>query len=88
MSRYGNAGRGASANPGRSAAGPAAQIALRRADVNELSRLVLRDGSTTIAGRFVGALQAIGRVDDARLVHSAMEAAGHRLRVTNPFVEH
>jgi hypothetical protein len=47
---------------------------------------VLKDVSTTIAGRFVGALQAVGRVDDARLVQSAMEAAGHHLRVTNPFV--
>jgi hypothetical protein len=25
---------------------------------------VLKDGSTTLAGRFVGALQAVGRVDD------------------------
>ena len=63
----------------------AAQIAFRRADVSELARLVLKDGSTTIAGRFVGALQAVGRVDDSRLVQTAMEAAGHHLRVTNPF---
>jgi len=63
----------------------AAQIAARRADVNELARLVLRDGSTTIAGRFVGALQAVGRDDDAKLLQSTMKAAGHTLRVVNPF---
>lgn len=64
----------------------AAQIALRRADVNALARLVLKDGSTTIAGRLVGALQAVGREDDARLLRDTMTAAGHTLRVSNPFL--
>jgi len=64
----------------------AAHIALRRADINLLSRLVLKDGSTTIAGRLVGALQAAGREDDARLLQDTMTAAGHTLRVTNPFL--
>jgi len=64
----------------------AAHIALRRADINALSRLVLKDGSTTVAGRLVGALQAVGRDDDARLLQDTMTAAGHALRVTNPFL--
>jgi hypothetical protein len=63
----------------------AAQIAFRRADVNALARLVLRDGSTTIAGRFVGALQAVGRENDAQLLQSVMKATGHALRISNPF---
>ncbi len=63
----------------------AAQIAFRRADVSELARLVLRGGSTTIAGRFVGALQAARRDEDAATLRSAMEAAGHDVRVINPF---
>jgi len=64
----------------------AAHIALRRADINALSRLLLKDGSTTIAARLVGALQAAGREDDARLLQDTMTAAGHALRVTNPFL--
>ena len=64
----------------------AVQIALRRADINELARLVLKDGSTTVAGRLVGALRAVGRDDDAQLLLNTMQAAGHRLRVMNPFV--
>ncbi len=64
----------------------AAQIAFRRADVNELARLVLREGSTTIAGRFVGALAAVGRDEDAATLRAAMAAAGHDVRVVNPFV--
>lgn len=63
-----------------------AQIALRRADLNALSRLVLKEGSTTIAGRLAGALEAAGRNDDAELLASTMTAAGHSLRITNPFV--
>ncbi|PIQ52327.1 MAG: hypothetical protein COW02_10525 [Comamonadaceae bacterium CG12_big_fil_rev_8_21_14_0_65_59_15] len=63
-----------------------AQIALRRADLNALMRLVLADGSTTIAGRLVGALSAVGRKEDANLLASTMTAVGHSLRVTNPFV--
>ena len=64
----------------------AAQIALRRADINELARLVLKDGSTTVAGRLVGALRAVERDDDAQLLLRTMRAAGHALRVVNPFV--
>jgi hypothetical protein len=63
-----------------------AQIALRRADLNTLSRLVLKEGSTTIAGRLTGALAAVGRNDDADLLAKTMTAAGHSLRITNPFV--
>ncbi len=63
-----------------------AHIALRRADLNALMRLVLPDGSTTIAGRLVGALTAVGRKEDANLLASTMTAAGHSLRITNPFV--
>jgi hypothetical protein len=63
----------------------AGHIAFRRADINELARLVLRGGSTTLAGRFVGALQAVRRDDDAATLKSAMLAAGHDLRVVNPF---
>ena len=59
----------------------AAQIVLRRADGNELARLALKDGSTTIAGRLVGVLRAVGRIDDAELLLNAMKAAGHAIRV-------
>lgn len=63
-----------------------AQVALQRADLNALMRLVLQDGSTTIAGRLAGALAAVGRKEDAKLLVSTMTAAGHSLRITNPFV--
>ncbi len=62
----------------------AAQIALRRADINEISRLVLQDGSTTVAGRLVGAFQAAGRADDAKQLNDTMVAAGHSIRVAKP----
>ena len=64
----------------------AAQIALRRADINVLARLLLKDGATTVAARLIGALQAVGRKEDAKLLQATMQAAGHKLRANTPFV--
>jgi Fic family protein len=62
-----------------------AQICLRRADVTELTRLLLDGGKSVVAGRIAGALRAIGREDDARQLLHAMRAADFKVTETKPF---
>lgn len=63
----------------------AAQIALRAVDATELARTLLGGDHSSIAGRLVGALRAVGRPDAADDIAAAMKAAGHRITEANPF---
>ncbi len=57
----------------------AAQIALRAVDATELARTLLGGDHSSIAGRLVGALRAVGRPAAADDIGEAMKAAGHRI---------
>lgn len=49
------------------------------------ARVLLATGKTVVAGRLVGALSAIGADEHAASLLKTLEAAGHRIVVTNPF---
>lgn len=63
----------------------AAQIALRRADGPDLTRLLLEAGKSVVAGRIAGGLRAVGRDEDADQLLAAMRAADYVVHEFNPF---
>ncbi len=62
----------------------AAQIIMRRLDLPVLSRLLLESGSTVMAGRMTGALEAVGRAGDAGQLHATLKAAGISVSAQSP----
>jgi Fic/DOC family len=63
-----------------------AQLALSLVtDTSDIARVLLATGKTVVAGRLIGAFRAIGADDHATNLFKALEAAGHRIVVTNPF---
>lgn len=54
-------------------------------DASQLLHILLRRGQSTTAGYLVGAYQAIGREDMAKKIFDSMTAAGHKIKVENPF---
>lgn len=64
------------------------EIALRMVkDASALLRILLEGGNTAIAGRLAGAYQFLGEDEMADRITSGMEAAGYRIRISNPFKE-
>ncbi|HPF34461.1 MAG TPA: Fic family protein [Candidatus Krumholzibacteria bacterium] len=62
------------------------QTALARiTHASELLPPLLERGQTTVAGRLIGAFRAIGREETADDIAKAMRAAGHDVRVSDPF---
>ena len=65
-----------------------AEIALRMVkDASPILRILLEGGNTAIAGRLAGAYQFLGEDEMASRIISGMEAAGYKLRLSNPFKE-
>lgn len=58
---------------------------LQHAD--DLSRILLDGDHSVIAGRLMGALNAVGRSDLGRQIHSTMTSVGYVVRAENPFME-
>ena len=54
-------------------------------DASDLLEHLLEGGHSTIAGRLVGAFRNIGRADLADAIATTMEAAGYKIRETDPF---
>jgi hypothetical protein len=54
-------------------------------DASDLLEHLLEEGHSTIAGRLVGAFRNIGRADLADAIAATMEAAGYKIRETDPF---
>ncbi|WP_119321087.1 Fic family protein [Capsulimonas corticalis] len=62
------------------------ELALRMVrDPSELLEILLENGSTTKAGRLVGAYNFLGDTKTASRIKSAMVAAGHTIEEKNPF---
>lgn len=62
------------------------EIALRMVrDVSLLLRILLEGGNSAIAGRLAGAYRFLGEEKTASRIVKGMEAAGYRIRITNPF---
>lgn len=65
-----------------------AEIALRMVkDAAPLLRILLEGGNTAIAGRLAGAYRFLGEDEMASRITGGMEAAGYRIRISNPFNE-
>lgn len=63
-----------------------AELALRMVrDASELLRILLEGGNTAIAGRLAGAYKFLGEKEMSDRIITGMDAAGYRLRLTNPF---
>lgn len=62
-----------------------AELALRQAQPDELSRCLLESGHTRAASRLMGAYEFIGQPDRAKRIKADMAAAGYRLSPVNPF---
>lgn len=63
-----------------------ARAALARiTSASEILPPLLERGQTTIAGRLAGAFKNIGRTRVAEDIMKAMHAAGHRVRISDPF---
>ena len=56
-------------------------------DVSTLLRELLERGHSTIAGRLVGSLRAVGRTDHAEQILATMRSAGYTVTESNPFEE-
>jgi len=56
-------------------------------DVDELNRILLDGEHSVVAGRLIGALEAVGRADLGRHIAQAMRAADYVVRPDNPFKE-
>ena len=54
-------------------------------DASDLLEHLLEGGHSTIAGRLIGAFRNIGRTDLANATATTMEAAGYKIRETDPF---
>ena len=54
-------------------------------DASEISRLLLQQGHSTIAGRLAGAFRNMGKEKIATDIVKTMVAAGYTIRETNPF---
>jgi len=54
-------------------------------DVTALSRILLDGGNSSVAGRLVAALEAVGKLDFATELAENMTTAGYVLNKTNPF---
>ena len=64
------------------------QVALASiADASEVLRLLLDGGRSVVAGRLAGAFRRVGRADIADEIVSAMKAAEHSIRETDPFAQ-
>lgn len=65
-----------------------ARAALTRiSSASEVLPTLLERGQTTVAGRLAGAFRAVGRTEIADEISKAMKAAGHDIRVNDPFVD-
>jgi fido (protein-threonine AMPylation protein) len=65
-----------------------AQVILRGlTDPSALLSRLLDGGHTTVAGRLIGALRRLDRVELAEEIAAAMKSAGHAIRETDPFDE-
>lgn len=56
-------------------------------DAADLSRILLDGDHSSIAGRLIGALGAVGRDDLGQQIHQAMSSLGYVVRPENPFTE-
>ena len=62
------------------------EIAMRMVkDASQLLRVLLEGGNTAIAGRLAGAYRFLGEDEMANRIIKGMEAAGYKIRLTNPF---
>ena len=63
-----------------------AELALRLVrDASPLLHILLEGGNTAIAGRLAGAYQFLGENEMAGRIIKGMEAAGYKVRLSNPF---
>jgi Fic family protein len=62
-----------------------AQIAMRQVEITQLVEALLAGGHSVVAGRLVGALQAVGREAEANQLLLTMRAAGFAVAIDNPF---
>lgn len=64
----------------------AARICLAQVtNADDISRVLLETGATTRAGRIVGALRNVGKVEIADQILHTMQQFGHRVDVSDPF---
>ena len=62
------------------------ELALRMVrDASLLLRILLEGGNTAIAGRLAGAYKFLGEEEMSSRIVKGMEAAGYRIRLSNPF---
>jgi hypothetical protein len=56
-------------------------------DADDLSRILLDGEHSVIAGRLIGALEAVGRGDLGQQIHQAMTSVGYVVNRENPFAQ-
>lgn len=62
------------------------ELALRMVrDASQLLRILLEGGNTAIAGRLAGGYKFLGEDEMASRIVKGMEAAGYKIRISNPF---